>query len=328
MYYFIIHLSIADLLTALLTLLPEIIWTATIDFYGGNVVCKLTKFAQMIGPYLRYINILTYFEHLKIKTFLIKETNYNYLFFISNFSSYVLVMTAIDRYQAICNPLSNFEWTPKRSNIMISVAWTISLLLCIPQMIIFSINEDNTNCVTVGGYFLDLYCKKNILKRKLKYLDNIFFNFIQTFIGGPKGWGVKAYIVWYGISNFFVPLVILAFCYLRISYVIWENFNSKTINLEETEKNGGWREKIRQTFKNSNTSSKMTWLSSMRTLKRNKKYLEDEDDSNPKNQSNPADTFRVHNEESLEKIQWQKQSDYCEGKFPKKDNKYSSDFGV
>ena len=53
MYYFIIHLSIADLLTALLTLLPEIVWTATIDFYGGNVVCKLTKFAQMIGPYLR-----------------------------------------------------------------------------------------------------------------------------------------------------------------------------------------------------------------------------------------------------------------------------------
>ena len=53
MYYFIIHLSIADLMTALLTLLPEIVWTATIDFYGGNVVCKLTKFAQMIGPYLR-----------------------------------------------------------------------------------------------------------------------------------------------------------------------------------------------------------------------------------------------------------------------------------
>ena len=54
MYYFLVHLSIADLLTALLTLLPEIIWTATIDLYGGNAVCKITKFAQMIGPYLRY----------------------------------------------------------------------------------------------------------------------------------------------------------------------------------------------------------------------------------------------------------------------------------
>ena len=58
-------------------------------------------------------------------------------------------MTAIDRYQAICNPLSNFEWTPKRSNIMISLAWTISLVLCIPQIIIFSSNEDSTQCVQV-----------------------------------------------------------------------------------------------------------------------------------------------------------------------------------
>ena len=74
--------------------------------------------------------------------------------------------------------------------------------------------------------------------------------------------------------------------------MIWENFNSKTINLEDTEKNGGWREKIRQTFKNSNTSSKMTWLSSLRTLKRNKKYLEDEDDSNPKNKSIFVDNKR------------------------------------
>lgn len=66
MYYFIIHLSVADLLTALLTLLPEIVWTATSPyFYGGNLTCKSVKFVQMLGPYL---------------------------------SSYVLIMTAIDRY--------------------------------------------------------------------------------------------------------------------------------------------------------------------------------------------------------------------------------------
>ena len=50
-----LHLSIADIITAFLTLLPELIWTITApDFYGGNVVCKTVKFMQMVGPYLRY----------------------------------------------------------------------------------------------------------------------------------------------------------------------------------------------------------------------------------------------------------------------------------
>ena len=67
MYYFILHLSLADLLTAFFTLLPELIWTLTMpDFYGGDGVCRAVKFLQMIGPYL---------------------------------SSYVLIMTAIDRFQ-------------------------------------------------------------------------------------------------------------------------------------------------------------------------------------------------------------------------------------
>ena len=85
MYYFILQLSIADLLTAFLTLLPEVIWTFTLPhFYGGVVMCKIIKFTQMLGPYL---------------------------------SSYILIMTAVDRYQAICNPLGNCTWTPKRSQV-------------------------------------------------------------------------------------------------------------------------------------------------------------------------------------------------------------------
>ena len=54
-YFYMLHLSIADIITAFLTLLPELIWTITApDFYGGNVVCKTVKFMQMVGPYLRY----------------------------------------------------------------------------------------------------------------------------------------------------------------------------------------------------------------------------------------------------------------------------------
>jgi arginine vasopressin receptor 1A len=67
MYFFILHLSIADILTAFFTLLPEMIWTITFpQFYGGNVMCKAVKYGQALAPYL---------------------------------SSYTLVMTAVDRYQ-------------------------------------------------------------------------------------------------------------------------------------------------------------------------------------------------------------------------------------
>ena len=72
MYFFILHLSIADLLTALCTLLPEFVWTFTFPkFYAGNAGCKLMKYLFMVGPYL---------------------------------SSYTLVMTAVDRYQVRAHP--------------------------------------------------------------------------------------------------------------------------------------------------------------------------------------------------------------------------------
>ena len=52
--YFMLHLSLGDVITAFLTLLPEFIWTITSPFfYGGNAICKSVKFMQMIGPYVR-----------------------------------------------------------------------------------------------------------------------------------------------------------------------------------------------------------------------------------------------------------------------------------
>ena len=91
MYYFMLQLSVADIITAVFTMLPEVLWTLfglpvlapgkyrqgfhkeikdflvhsfkffgkenicpiCHRFYGGNFVCKGVKFGQMIGPYLR-----------------------------------------------------------------------------------------------------------------------------------------------------------------------------------------------------------------------------------------------------------------------------------
>ena len=68
---------------------------------------------------------------------------------------------------------------------MISIAWSISLLLCIPQAFIFQGDK----------------CQANF----------------------APGWGLKAYVSWFSISNFFLPLGFLLFCYTRICYDIWEN---------------------------------------------------------------------------------------------------------
>jgi hypothetical protein len=79
---------------------------------------------------------------------------------------------------------------------MISIAWIISLLLCAPQAFIFKGDD----------------CKSDFV----------------------PNWGAKAYVIWFSVSNFFIPFVILLFCYTRICYVIWDNFNSKLESSEDT----------------------------------------------------------------------------------------------
>lgn len=101
MYFFILHLSVADLITAFLSVLPQLAWEITFRFSGGFLLCKLVKFGQTLGPYL---------------------------------SSYVLMATAIDRHQAICYPLTYCSWTSRRSKFMVWFAWTSSLAFCVPQV--------------------------------------------------------------------------------------------------------------------------------------------------------------------------------------------------
>ncbi|CAG9854786.1 unnamed protein product [Phyllotreta striolata] len=114
MYFFILHLSIADLITAFLSDLPQLAWEITYRFKGGFFMCKLIKYGQTLGPYL---------------------------------SSYVLMATALDRHQAICYPLTYCSWTSRKSKFMVYAAWGVSLAFCVPQVTIFSYQE-----VSLGVY--------------------------------------------------------------------------------------------------------------------------------------------------------------------------------
>lgn len=173
MYYFLLHLCISDLITGLCTVLPQLAWDITYRFNGGNVLCKLVKCLQIMGPYL---------------------------------SSYVLVVTAIDRYQAICFPLTNCQWTSRKSKLMIAFAWIVSLSCCAPQAFIFSYQE-------IPG-------------------TNGIHDCWGTF---PQPWGERIYVTWYAISIFFVPLVIITYTYVFICREVWTNVHRKRQTLSKAE---------------------------------------------------------------------------------------------
>lgn len=166
MCYFILSLCVSDLITAFFNVLPQMVWEVTYRFRGGDFLCKTVKFGQLLGPYL---------------------------------NSYLLVMTALDRYQVICNPLSSCAWSPRRSKNMIYLAWVLALGSCTPQLFVFSYQE-----VRHGTW-------------------DCWASFIPP-------WGPRAYVTWYALSVFIVPLVFLIFAYSCICRTLWVNFKLKQMD--------------------------------------------------------------------------------------------------
>ncbi|KAH0952224.1 hypothetical protein HN011_002922 [Eciton burchellii] len=157
MYLFILHLSIADLLTGLLNVLPQLAWDITFRFQGGAVLCKLIKFGQPFGVYL---------------------------------SSYILTVTAMDRYNAICHPFSYCRVTSRRWKMMVYGAWALAAILCVPQVFIFSYKEISPGVWECWASFY------------LKY-------------------GERAYVTWYSVMQFLLPFMVLVYTYTRICRSIW-----------------------------------------------------------------------------------------------------------
>lgn len=166
MCYFILSLCISDLVTAFFNVLPQMAWDITYRFRGNDFLCKAVKFGQLLGPYL---------------------------------NSYLLVMTALDRYQVICYPLSNCAWTPRRSKNMIFLAWILALFSCTPQLKVFS----------------------------YKQLDSGTWDCWASF---EPIWTSKAYVTWYAVSVFILPLICLIFVYSRICRTLWVNFKLKQMD--------------------------------------------------------------------------------------------------
>ncbi|XP_029007620.1 oxytocin receptor isoform X1 [Betta splendens] len=106
MYYFMKHLSIADLVVAVFQVLPQLIWDITFRFYGPDILCRLVKYLQVVGMFA---------------------------------STYMLVLMSIDRCLAICQPLRSLHKRKDRFYVVFS--WVLSLLFSLPQIFIFSLRE-------------------------------------------------------------------------------------------------------------------------------------------------------------------------------------------
>ncbi|XP_053575888.1 gonadotropin-releasing hormone II receptor-like [Bombina bombina] len=118
----ILSLSVADLLVTFLVMPLDALWNITVQWYAGEIMCKLLSFAKLFAMYS---------------------------------AALVLVVISIDRHWAILYPLS-FTSAGQRNRIMLWIAWIGSLLLASPQLYFFSLRSvpraNFTQCATHGGF--------------------------------------------------------------------------------------------------------------------------------------------------------------------------------
>ncbi|ELU18378.1 hypothetical protein CAPTEDRAFT_53257, partial [Capitella teleta] len=170
MHLFIAHLSIADLMVAFFNILPQFAWDITLRFRGSDSLCRFIKFMQIAVIYA---------------------------------STYILVMTAIDRYIAICKPMNQYIWTRQRAHSMAFIVWGFSLLLSTPQLAIFQLQQIAPNSSTYDCW--------------------------ATF---SPDWTLKIYSTFFSVTVYIVPFIILAVLYGRICCVVWGNLRKQQHSMD------------------------------------------------------------------------------------------------
>lgn len=107
-------------------------------------------------------------------------------------SSYVLVMTAVDRYVAICYPFVSHTWSNKKVHTFVVFAWALSLVLSIPQLLIFSYKTTPHGQMDCWATFEPAYT-------------------------------LPLYITIFTVLVYILPTGILTFCYGNICIEVWHN---------------------------------------------------------------------------------------------------------
>ncbi|XP_077551232.1 gonadotropin-releasing hormone receptor-like [Haemaphysalis longicornis] len=100
LYLLLAHLSVADLMVTAWCVVAEAAWTATVQWLGGEPLCKLFKYMQMFSLYL---------------------------------STFILVVIGYDQLLALRYPMKR-DRNRILSKRLTLAAWILSALLSLPQM--------------------------------------------------------------------------------------------------------------------------------------------------------------------------------------------------
>ncbi|XP_067874458.1 gonadotropin releasing hormone receptor 4 [Heterodontus francisci] len=177
----ILNLAAADLLVTFIVMPLDATWNITVQWQAGDVACRLLMFLKLMAMYS---------------------------------CAFVTVVISVDRQSAILNPLGISE-AKKKNKMMLTVAWLLSAILSIPQIVLFhtvSITEPQnfTQCSTMGSF--------------------------------KAHWQETSYNMFTFVFLFLVPLVIMIFCYTRILMEISKrmnkgNLSSKEVHLRRSKNN-------------------------------------------------------------------------------------------
>ncbi|KAM6942733.1 putative gonadotropin-releasing hormone II receptor [Xenentodon cancila] len=168
----IINLTAADLLVTFIVMPVDAVWNITVQWQAGDLACRFLMFLKLQAMYS---------------------------------CAFMTVVISLDRQSAILNPLG-ISMAPKRNRIMLMVAWTMSILLSIPQMFIFhnvtiTHPENFTQCTTRGSF--------------------------------SSHWQETAYNMFTFSCLFLLPLAIMIICYTRIFIQISKKMTRKNLSSNE-----------------------------------------------------------------------------------------------
>ncbi|XP_041041238.1 gonadotropin-releasing hormone receptor-like [Carcharodon carcharias] len=98
------NLIVANLLQTLIVMPMDGIWNITVQWYGGEFLCKVLNFLKLFSMYC---------------------------------PAFMLVVISVDRCLAITNPLKSATKCVHTGKCMIATAWFFSMVLALPQLFLF-----------------------------------------------------------------------------------------------------------------------------------------------------------------------------------------------
>ena len=121
-------------------------------------------------------------------------SGYNILFLVGTVSIYIMVAIAVQRYFAICRPMSfHTSETPHKAVKVIILIWIWSCVLALPIM--YGISYAEKGQANAGAH-----CRFSV-----PYSDNLW---------------PKAMIVVYLVGHYVIPGMIMVFCFVKITFAM------------------------------------------------------------------------------------------------------------